>query len=487
LILHFTAPDDLMASTRKGDVVVPLLLVVTDAVAIELAFLLSYAVRFRSGWMDMLGFVQEDAPAIGAYLLGSFVVMTLWLMLFASRRMFRARRNVNLSDELVTVARAVTQGMLLVLAVAFFYRQFSYSRVVFAMLWGLSIVLMFSGRALIQRYERRQYRARRFLQQAIILGSDSAANQVFSRLQQHPSFGFQILGYFADRPAHEELALAQANYYGPLLQAPVFIREQKIDLAFIAVRAHEHPILLDVIAECEGVNIEFMMVPDMLEVLTSQMTVRELEGIPFLRIKGVPFTAWGRFSKRVFDIVISATMLIVSSPLMLLTAVAIVLDSRGPILFRQARVGLDGKEFTMFKFRSMKVGSERYDTAAGLGIREDPRTTRVGVWLRRLSMDELPQMVNVLRGDMSLVGPRPERSHWVEEFRKFVPKYLDRHRVKTGVTGWAQVNGFRGDTSIEERIKHDLYYIENWSLSFDIRILLRTLGAVVHAGEGKKK
>jgi Undecaprenyl-phosphate glucose phosphotransferase len=476
-----------MASTRKGDIVVPLLLVVTDAAAIGMAFLISYAVRFRSGWMDALGFVQEDAPSIGAYILGSLVVIALWLMLFASRRMYRARRNVNLSDELVNVARGVTQGMLIVLAVAFFYRQFSYSRVVFVLVWALATVLMFGGRALVQRYERRQYRRRRFLQQAIILGSDSAANQVFSRLQQHPSFGFHILGYFADRPAHEELALAQANYYGPLLQAPMFIRAQRIDLAFIAVRAHEHPMLLDVIAECEGVNIEFMMVPDMLEVLTSQMTVRELEGIPFLRIKGVPFTAWGRFTKRTFDIVISAILLVVTSPLLALTAIAIAFDSRGPVFFRQARVGLDGREFTMFKFRSMKVGSERYDAAAGLGIRQDPRTTRVGTWLRRLSVDELPQMYNVLRGDMSLVGPRPERLHWVEEFRKFVPKYLDRHRVKTGVTGWAQVNGLRGDTSIEERIKHDLYYIENWSLSFDIRILLRTLGAVFHAGEGKRK
>jgi Undecaprenyl-phosphate glucose phosphotransferase len=474
-----------MAETRRGDIIVPLLLAAVDAAAVALAFLIAYAVRFESGWMDALGFVREDAPSIGAYLAGSGVVIAVWLMLFGSRHMYRSRRNVNLSDEMVNIARGVTQGMLIVLAATFFYRQFSYSRVVLVLVWALAIVLMFGGRAMVRTFERRQYRNRRFLQHAIILGSDSAANQVFSRLQAHPSFGFQILGYFADRPAHEELALARTNYYGPLLQAPDFIRRQDIDLAFIAVRAHEHPVLLDVIAECEGVNIEFMMIPDMLEVLTSNMTVRELEGIPFLRIKGVPFTAWGRFTKRLFDIVVSAVLLVLASPLLLLTALAIKLDSRGPVLFRQTRVGLDGEEFTMFKFRSMKAGSERYDAAAGLGIRQDPRTTRVGTWLRRLSIDELPQVVNVLLGDMSLVGPRPERSHWVEEFRKAVPKYLDRHRVKTGMTGWAQVNGLRGDTSIEDRIKHDLYYIENWSLSFDIRILLRTIGAVIHQGEGK--
>jgi exopolysaccharide biosynthesis polyprenyl glycosylphosphotransferase len=228
-------------------------------------------------------------------------------------------------------------------------------------------------------------------------------------------------------------------------------------------------------------------VPDVLEVLTSDVKVSELEGIPFLKIKSIPFTAWGRISKRAMDIVVSGTLLAILSPLLALVAALIRVDSRGPVLFRQQRVGLDGKEFTMYKFRSMRAGADLFDREAGLGVADDPRRTRFGKIIRATSLDELPQLFNVLKGDMSLVGPRPERSHFVQEFQSYVPKYLDRHRVKAGVTGWAQVNGLRGDTSIAERIRFDLYYIENWSLAFDLKILMRTLRAALHPGENKRR
>jgi len=473
-----------MTSARRGDFIVPFLTVVTDALAIEASFLLSFWLRFRSTLLDHLGFVREAAPAVQGYLIGSAVVVLAWLMLFDARAMYRARRNVNMSDEMVNVVKVVSQGMLLVLSAAFFYREFSYSRIVFGLLWMFSISLIFAGRAAVRAFERAQYRKGRHLQQAILLGCDMPANQVYVRLQGHASFGFHITGYFADTPAHEELTLARAPYFGPLSRAPAYIRDHGIELAFIAVRTGDHQALFEVIAECEGVNIEFMLVPDVLEILSSQVRIRELEGIPFLRIKGMPFTMWGRFTKRLFDVVVSGVTLVLSSPVFLVIALIIKLDSRGPVFFRQKRVGLDGQEFTMYKFRSMAQGSERFDAHARLGIRNDPRRTSVGSFLRRMSLDELPQIYNVWKGEMSLVGPRPERTRFVEEFRRVVPKYLDRHRVKTGMTGWAQVNGLRGDTSIEERIKYDLYYIENWSLTFDIKILLRTLRAAVMSKEG---
>jgi exopolysaccharide biosynthesis polyprenyl glycosylphosphotransferase len=222
-----------------------------------------------------------------------------------------------------------------------------------------------------------------------------------------------------------------------------------------------------------------MMVPDLLQVLASQVRLTELEGIPFLEIKSLPFTAWGPITKRAFDLLVAAVSLALLSPLLLLLAALVRVDSRGPALFRQQRVGLDGKPFTMYKFRTMIAEADRMDAQAGLGVKNDPRRTRVGAILRKTSLDELPQLFNVLRGEMSLVGPRPERVRYVEQFGASVPKYLDRHRVKTGVTGWAQVNGLRGNTSIEERVKYDLYYIENWSLVFDIKILLRTIRAAL--------
>lgn len=469
--------------TRRGDFLIPFLTVLFDAIAVEFAFLFSYWLRFQSSLFTHLGYTELDAPPFQGYLFGSIVIVFVWLMLFQARNMYRARRSVSLSDELINVVKVVSLGMLIVMSVAFFYRDFSYSRVVFGMLWFTAIVGIFFGRALVQWFERRLYRKGRHLQQAIIIGSDALANQVFAELHKHPSFGFNIVGYFADSPAHEELLLNSATYLGEVSGAAPYIRDNRIELAFIALRSKDHHRLLNLITECEGINIDFMMVPDLLEVLTSQVRVRELQGIPFLQLKSVPLTFWGRIAKRGFDFVVAATLIVVLSPFWLLLMLLIKLDSPGPVFFKQKRIGLDGKEFKMYKFRSMKLGSEQFDDNAGLGVRNDARRTRLGTILRKLSLDELPQLWNVLKGHMSLVGPRPERTKFVEEFRRHVPKYLDRHRVKTGMTGWAQVNGLRGDTSLDERIKYDLYYIENWSFGFDIKILLRTIRAALSIKE----
>ena len=344
-----------MSPHRRGDLLIPLMSVLGDAIAIESAFLLAYWIRFRSALFDWLGFDRGPAPEVSGYLVGSAVVVIVWLMLFEARRMYRARRSVNLSDELINVIKVVSLGMLLVMSGAFFYRDFSYSRVVFALLWILSTGFIFTARAAVQAFERAEYRRGRHLQHVIILGGNGLANQVYTRLQGHSSFGFHIGGYFADAPAPQDLPLARAAYLGTIQQGPAYIRTQKIELAFIALRSSDHQRLFDFIGECEGVNIEFMMVPDMLEILTTQVQLRELEGIPFLRIKGIPFTVWGRITKRAFDVCVSGLTLLFLSPVYLLIALLVKLDSRGPVLFRQRRVGLDGTEFTMYKFRSMKV------------------------------------------------------------------------------------------------------------------------------------
>ena len=467
-----------MSRSRRGDLLLPFITILSDAVAIEAAFLLAYWLRFRTEIFSALGFLHEDAPPLRGYVLASLFVIAVWLLLFNARKMYGMRRNVNLSDELINVIKVVSLGMLLVMSAAFFYREFSYSRVVIVMVWGLAIGGVFSGRVLMNMLERNSYRHGRRLQHAIIIGGDTLADQVFTTLHGHLSFGINITGYFADARSQSP-AISAAKYLGPITDAPAYIRSEGIELAFIALRSQDHQQLFDLIGECEGINVEFMMVPDLLDIMTSQVRVRDLEGIPFLRLKSIPFTTWGRITKRTFDIAVSSIILLALSPVYALLALLIRLDSRGPVLFRQQRVGLDGIEFTMYKFRSMVAGAEKQDDTAGLGIRNDARRTTFGRLLRRTSLDELPQFWNVVRGDMSLVGPRPERAHVARQFGTVVPKYLDRHRVKTGLTGWAQVNGLRGDTSIDERVKYDLYYIENWSLAFDIRIILRTLRAVI--------
>jgi Undecaprenyl-phosphate glucose phosphotransferase len=467
-----------MSRSHRGDLLLPSLGIVTDAIAIEGAFLLAYWLRFHTTLFSAFGFLHEEAPPLRGYVFASFFVIAVWLLLFNSRKMYGLRRNVNLSDELINVFKVVSLGMLLVMSAAFFYRTFSYSRVVIVLVWVFAIGGVFLGRVLMMMLERKAYRHGRHLQQAVIIGGETLADQVYSRLHQHLSFGITIKGYFADAAA-EGGSLASAVRLGAIADVPEFLRTSDTSLAFIALPSQNHQQLFNLISECEGINLEFMMVPDLLDVMTSQVRLRDIEGIPFLRLKSIPLTTWGRVTKRAFDLAISSLILLALSPLYAILALIIRLDSRGPVLFRQRRVGLDGKEFTMLKFRSMVAGAEKQDVAAGLGVRNDARRTRVGRFLRQTSLDELPQLWNVLRGDMSLVGPRPERTHVVKKFGDVVPKYLDRHRVKTGLTGWAQVNGLRGDTSIDERVKYDLYYMENWSLAFDIRILLRTLKAVI--------
>jgi Undecaprenyl-phosphate glucose phosphotransferase len=472
-----------VSKSRRGDFLIPFITVAFDSLAIEFSFLFSYWLRFHSTLFESYGFTRIDAPPIVGYITGSLFVLVVWLLIFQTRSMYGARRSVSISDELINIVKVVSLGMLVVMSVAFFYREFSYSRVVFGLLWVTSIATVSSGRIIVQWFERRLYRKGRNLQYAIIIGNDTLASEVYTHLNGHPSFGFHVIGYFADGPAQEKLNLSKARYLGTVNEAPRYIKEENVELAFIALRAEHHQAMFMLISECEGVNIEFMMVPDILEIMTSRVRVKELEGIPFLRIKSIPLTFWGRIAKRTFDVITSGLLLIALSPAWLVVTLLVRLDSKGPILFRQERAGLDGKRFTMYKFRSMKAGAERLDDEAGLGVANDPRRTRLGVWLRKSSLDELPQLFNVLKGDMSLVGPRPERLRYVEKFSDAVPKYLDRHRMKTGVTGWAQVNGLRGDTSIEERIKYDLYYIENWSLAFDIKILLRTVKAALRTKE----
>jgi len=386
--------------------------------------------------------------------------------------------------EFFSIVRLVTFGMLVVMSAAFFYRAFSYSRLVFGLLWVTSIIFISCGRALLSKIEQALYRSGRELCNAAIIGSNDIARRIFESFHNRPLQGYRLLGYFADSEAAARSPLAGATFLGTLTQIPARIESDHLDLALIALDQSDHAKLYRLMRECEGVDVEFLMVPDFLELLASRMSVKEIAGTTFIKVKGMPITAWGRISKRAFDVALSTLLLVLFSPLFLLISLLIKLNSRGPVLFRQERIGLDGKPFQMLKFRSMNHMAER-ETGPVWAKENDPRNTSIGAFLRRMSLDEFPQLINVLRGEMSLVGPRPERPYFVQQFSgkddpeaDSVPKYLDRHRMKTGMTGWAQINGLRGNTSLEERIAYDLYYIENWSLGFDFKILVRTVGAL---------
>ncbi|MBI3788927.1 MAG: undecaprenyl-phosphate glucose phosphotransferase [Ignavibacteriales bacterium] len=460
---------------HRKDFLIPLVTVISDVIAIEAAFLASYWLRFYSPLTSEIP-VTLGFPPLEAYVVGSLVVIPTWLFLFNSRNMYASRRITYFSDEFFAIVRLVFVGMLIVMAGAFFYRAFSYSRVVFAML-GFSAVFFISiGRFIVMKFEQYRYAQGNDLKEAVIVGTNATARRVYENISSHPFLGYRIAGYFSANGAGE-MKESGANHLGSIASVPAYVKEHNIDVVLIALSYKEHPQLYEMVRECEGLNMEMMMVPDMLEMMTSRVRIKELDGIPFIKIKGVPLSTWNIILKRSFDMLMAIVVLILASPLFLLIALLVKLGSKGPVFFLQERVGLDSMPFQVMKFRTMLTDAEK-DTGPVWASKNDPRTTGIGKFLRRFSLDEIPQLFNVLRGDMSIVGPRPERPHFVEQFKE-IPKYLDRHRVKTGMTGWAQVNGLRGNAPIEERTKYDVYYVENWSLVFDVKIILKTIRAVL--------
>lgn len=466
-----------MSDKSRKDFLIPLLTVLSDGFAIEASFLFSYWLRFYSPLTEYAE-VTKGFPPLSAYVAGSLLVIPVWLFLFNQRGMHRARRNVYFSDEFFAVVRLVFIGMLIVMAGAFFYRTFSYSRLVFALLGISAIVFIATGRYAVMKFEQWWYRSGHDIKKVILVGSNSTARRVYEAIAGNPGLGYAIEGYFSLNGAGS-MEGTDAKHIAPVSEVPSYAEKLGADIILVALDSKDHPVLFDLVRRCEGMNTEIMMVPDLLEMMTSQVRIKELEGIPFIRIKTTPMSSWNQILKRSFDLVVATVVLLLISPLFLLLAFLVKLTSAGPVFYLQERIGLDGTSFRVMKFRSMRVDAEK-STGPVWAQKSDPRTTPLGKFLRRFSLDELPQLINVIRGEMSLVGPRPERPHFVEQFKKEVPKYLDRHMVKTGMTGWAQVNGLRGaDAPIEERTKFDVYYVENWSLVFDLKIILKTIRAVL--------
>lgn len=334
--------------------------------------------------------------------------------------------------------------------------------------WGFSVILVAVGRAITGWVGQlvRRYRPERL----VIVGTGEVARMILQKTQQ-ARLGYRVIGFVNGAGGPKEVA--NLPVLGTQADLPRILREQRIDEVVIALPDATHEDLLSLIAACESEGAVVRVFPDLFQIIASEVSISDLDGLPLLTVRDVALRGWKRAVKRAMDLIVSAVGLVLLSPFMLILAALIKLESKGPVFYAQERVGLDGKPFPMLKFRSMRVDAE-----AGSGpvwaTEDDPRKTRVGALLRRTSLDELPQLINVLLGEMSLVGPRPERPVFVEQFRQVLPRYMERHSEKAGMTGWAQVNGLRGDTSIVERTKYDLYYVENWSFLFDLKILLRT-------------
>jgi Undecaprenyl-phosphate glucose phosphotransferase len=310
----------------------------------------------------------------------------------------------------------------------------------------------------------------------LIVGTGEVGRMILQKIGQMPRLGYRVVGFVAgDDPQNQEIM--GVPVLGSVDDLPDLIAAHGVEEVIVGLPELSHQDLLSILSRCERGQVGVKIFPDLFQIIATELSIGDLGGLPLLSVRDVALRGWKLTLKRAVDLVGSAILLVMLSPFLTLVALAIKLDSPGPVFYAQKRMGLDAKPFWCLKFRSMSVDAER--DGPGWTTEHDPRVTRLGRFIRRFSIDELPQLINVLLGEMSLVGPRPERPVYVEQFRRSIPRYMDRHREKSGLTGWAQVNGLRGDTSIAERTKYDLWYIENWSLWLDFRILVRTFVRVV--------
>jgi len=441
----------------------------SDLFLISACWLLAYALRFHVvGPFPVPGGV----PPFDQYALQLLPILLVWTVAFHTFGLYRPRRLGPYLSEWIDVAKASTMGALVLIAImTFFFRGYDYSRLVILYFWVLSIVAVSASRAVFREALRFGRRRGYILRHAIIVGGGEPAAEVSRMLRDRPDVGIRVSGFVGDR---SDLPGEHLAWLGAYKDLRAVLDSMRVDIVFLALPHTEYSQLGFVLSAIGDDPVTIHLVPDVFSLASLRGGIEEFEGVPLIHLRESPLHGWSNVLKRVFDLVFGAAALTVAAPAMVAIAAAIQMSSRGSILLRQERMGLDGRRFQMLKFRTMREDAEA-ETGPVWATANDARRTRVGAMLRRWSLDELPQLFNVLRGDMSLVGPRPERPLFVDEFRRKIPGYMLRHKVKAGMTGWAQINGWRGNTSLEKRIEYDLYYIERWSLFLDFKILVQTL------------
>ena len=396
------------------------------------------------------------------------------ITIYFSQRMYQRRRPVTHLDEFFKIILYNVFATLLTVAIlTLALRDFDYHRAFILLGAGFTIVLDTLARVIHAQLQW-QAQARGIGDDRVLLiGSGEIGQMLLSKMLNEPKLGYQVIGVVDDNKGERDNLPANVTLLGSLVDVPWIIDRYGIDEVIIGLPESSHQDLVNIISLCEREKVGVRVFPDVFQFMASEVTIGDLGGLPLLTIRDVALQGWKLALKRGMDILMSAVGLVFLSPFMLLAALMVKLESSGPVFYTQERMGLDARPFRIYKFRSMRVDAEL--EGPGWTTPDDPRKTKLGAFMRRFNIDELPQLINVLLGDMSLVGPRPERPVYVEQFRQIIPRYMDRHREKAGITGWAQVNGMRGDTSIVERTKYDLWYIENWSLGLDVKILIRTV------------
>ncbi len=449
--------------------------VLIDAAVVAGAYLLAWWLKFRSGILDS----ELGALSFSFYMSALLVMVPGYILLYYAFNLYAAKRVQGRRLEFSNIVMANTVGILVLFTLLYNLQSYNthfknFSREMLFYFYVINIASEESVRLLIRHFLRDIRKKGYNLKHILLVGYSRAAEQYIDRIQENPQWGYNVRGVLDDNIARGT-SYKGVKVIGSIGNLNYILPQNSLDEIAITLGLKEYDKLEKIVAECEKSGVHTKFIPDYGNIIPTKPYTEDLLGLPVINIRYVPLSnTFHALLKRLMDIIGSILCIIVFSPVMLFSAILVKTTSKGPLIFKQERVGLHNKPFQMYKFRTMYVQTEE-EEQKGWTTKNDPRITKCGGFLRKTSLDEFPQLFNVLKGDMSLVGPRPERPQYVEKFREEIPRYMIKHQVRPGMTGWAQVNGYRGDTSIRKRIEHDLYYIENWTLGLDIKILVLTV------------
>ena len=443
-----------------------------DAIVVVISYLLAWYIKFCTIFAD----TEPGAGALDMRTYFSFLYFVIpeYIVLYYFFNMYAPKRATRRKYEIEAIIKANAVGIVFFIVFLYMIKQQDFSRFMMGAFFLVNIIATTICRTMIRNlllyFRKKGYN----LKYMLLVGYSRAAEEYITRINANPQWGYVVRGILDDRIPSGTIYKG-VKVVGRVENIRYILPENKLDEIAITLSLKDYDHLEYIVDLCEKSGVHTKFIPDYNSLVPSHPYTEDLMGLPVINIRYVPLTnTLNWVAKRAVDIIGSSLGILISSPIMIITALAIRFTSRGPVIFKQERVGLHNKVFHMYKFRTMELQKASVEEKAWT-VKDDPRVTRIGKFLRRTSLDELPQLFNILLGEMSLVGPRPERPQFVEKFKEEIPRYMIKHQVRPGLTGWAQVNGYRGDTSIRKRIEYDLFYIENWTMSMDIKIMLLTL------------
>lgn len=445
--------------------------VIVDGLIVAGSYMLSYYLKFESIFRDKN---PGGVLSMSTYFSALYYLVPSYLFLYYMVQLYTSRRALRLWNEFVDIVQANVIGIIGFLVLLYMLKQGDFSRTMLGIFFVLNIALTTLAHGLLRRFLRFIRKKGYNIKHILLVGYSRAAEAYISRILENPQWGYDIAGVLDD------FVPIGTSYHGVKVvgktgQLQDYLVNSNYDEITITLPLDDYDRLEELVAQCEKSGVHTKFIPDYTSLFPSNPYTEDVQGLPVINIRYVPLTnSFNKMAKRFVDIVGSLIGIVITSPIMIAAAIAVKLSSKGPIIYQQERIGLNGQPFMMFKFRSMRVQTEA-EEKKGWTTKGDPRVTGVGAFLRKYSIDELPQLFNIFIGQMSLVGPRPERPQFVEKFKEQIPRYMVKHQVRPGLTGWAQINGYRGDTSIRKRIDYDIYYIENWTMTFDFKIIIGTL------------